>query len=101
MGSGWVNGSVGILFGCWMGEWAAGLFCMVHAVMTMTLNYAMVLCSKRLAIACCIQSMVCVSHGAAGGLPDAVSALKEALVLPAKYGHLLAAAPLRLRTGEN
>ncbi|KAF6257629.1 P-loop containing nucleoside triphosphate hydrolase protein [Scenedesmus sp. NREL 46B-D3] len=34
-----------------------------------------------------------------GGLGDAVAALHEALVLPAKYGQLLAAAPLRLRTG--
>jgi hypothetical protein len=37
---------------------------------------------------------------AAGGLQEAVAALKEALVLPVKYGHLLATAPLRLRTGE-
>jgi hypothetical protein len=35
-----------------------------------------------------------------GGLSDAVAALHEALVMPAKYGQLLAAAPLRLRTGE-
>ncbi|WIA28210.1 hypothetical protein OEZ86_010771 [Tetradesmus obliquus] len=34
-----------------------------------------------------------------GGLSDAVAALHEALVMPAKYGQLLAAAPLRLRTG--
>lgn len=39
-------------------------------------------------------------HFVAGGLHDAVAALKEALVLPAKYSHLLAAAPLRLRTGN-
>jgi len=35
----------------------------------------------------------------AGGLSEAVAALHEALVMPAKYGQLLAAAPLRLRTG--
>jgi hypothetical protein len=41
-----------------------------------------------------------VSRCGAGGLQEAVAALKEALVLPARYSHLLAAAPLRLRTGE-
>eukprot|EP00775_Hariotina_reticulata_P002723 gene2723-3020_t len=35
----------------------------------------------------------------AGGLSAAVAALHEALVMPTKYSHLLAAAPLRLRTG--
>jgi peroxin-1 len=34
-----------------------------------------------------------------GGLQEAVQALHEALVLPLKYGKLLAGAPLRLRTG--
>jgi hypothetical protein len=43
---------------------------------------------------------VCCCCCCAGGLSDAVAALHEALVMPAKYGQLLAAAPLRLRTGE-
>lgn len=34
-----------------------------------------------------------------GGLPDVLEALEESLVLPTKYAHLVAQAPLRLRTG--
>jgi SpoVK/Ycf46/Vps4 family AAA+-type ATPase len=37
--------------------------------------------------------------GDVGGMAPAKAALQEALVLPLKFGHLLAAAPLRLRTG--
>jgi peroxin-1 len=37
--------------------------------------------------------------GDVGGMAAAKAALQEALVLPLKFGHLLAAAPLRLRTG--